>query len=342
MSARPLAVVGTGMVTSVGLSAPAACAAIRSKLTNPTETRFVDSSGEWIMSHTVALGQPLRGMAKLAHMAAMAAEECLADVPRDDWPKIPLVLCVAERTRPGRFEGLDDELMSEICALLGEAEFAAESCVVPHGRVSIAVALLHARKFIYETNVPAVLIVAADSLLTWPTLQAFEEQARLLTNHNSNGFMPGEAASAVLVARSTTGAHLSIVGLGFGNEAASIDKEEPLRSEGLSQAIIQSLRDAGCQMHDMDFRIADLSGEQYYFKEAALALSRTLKQRKDEFDIWHPAECIGEVGSAIGPTLLAVAEASGRKAYAPGPAMLLHASNDTGQRACIVTRYVVN
>ena len=34
-------------------------------------------------------------------------------------------------------------------------------------------------------------------------------------------------------------------------------------------------------MHDFDYRITDLSGEQYYFKEAALALSRTLRQSKE-------------------------------------------------------------
>lgn len=342
MSAQPLAVIGTGLVSSVGLSAPAACAAIRAGLTNPTETRFADSAGEWIVSHAVPLDLPLRGLPRLAHIAAMAAEECLVDVPRETWTRIPVLLCVAERNRAGRLEELEEQLLSQMCAALDQAGFAAESSVVPHGRVSAAVALLQARKLLYDTDAPAALIVAADSLLTWPTLQAFEGQERLLTSRNSNGFIPGEAAAAVLVARSARGPHLSIDGLGFATEAASIEKTEPLRAEGLSGAILQSLRDAGCRMHDLDFRITDLSGEQYYFKEAALALSRTLRSRKEEFDVWHPAECIGEVGSAIGPALLAVAEAAGRKAYAPGPAMLLHAANDAGQRAAIVTRYRVS
>jgi 3-oxoacyl-[acyl-carrier-protein] synthase-1 len=208
--------------------------------------------------------------------------------------------------------------------------------------VSATVALLQARKFLYESDATAVLIVAADSLLTWPTLKVFEQRERLLTNRNSNGFVPGEAASAAVISRSATGTHLSIAGLGFGTEPAGIETEEPLRADGLSRAIAQALQDAGCEMHDMDFRITDISGEQYYFKEAALALSRTLRRRKEQFDIWHPAECIGEVGCAIGPALLAVAEASSRKAYAPGPAILVHASNDGGQRSAIVARYVAS
>jgi 3-oxoacyl-[acyl-carrier-protein] synthase I len=338
VSAQPLALVNAGLVTSVGLSAPAACAAIRAGLTNPVQTEFIDASGEPIMSHAVPLERPVRGRAKLAQMAAMVLDECLSRVSQADREQIPLLLCVAERTRPGRLDGLEDELFAEVCELL-DSRFSTASGVIPHGRVSAAVALLQARKILYESDVSAVLIGAVDSLLYWPTLRVFETQRRLLTNGNSNGFIPAEAASAVLVSRPGAGARLSIEGLGFATESAGIETEEPFRAEGLRRAMLQALQDAGLEPHDVDFRITDISGEQYYFKEAALAVSRTLRRRKEQIDIWHPAECIGEVGCAIGPAMLAVAEASGRKDYAPGPTMLVHASNDAGQRAAIVARY---
>jgi 3-oxoacyl-[acyl-carrier-protein] synthase-1 len=342
VSAETLAVARTGLVTSVGLSAPAACAAIRCGLTNPTETRFVDSKGKWIMSHAVELDEPLRGLPKLAHMAAMTIDECLIDVPRAQWAQIPILLCVAEQIRPGRIEGLEDELLPEICKLLENARFSDASIVIPHGRVSVGVALLQARKLLNHREIPAVLIVATDSLLRWPTLKALDQQARLLTESNSNGFIPGEAASAILVTRPSRENQMRITGLGFATEQASIETDEPLRADGLSRAIGAALNDAGCEPHDVDFRITDIAGEHYYFKEAALALSRTLRRRKEEFDLWHPAECIGEVGSAIGPAMIAVAEAATRKAYAPGPTVLLHAANDAGQRAAIIMRFTVS
>ena len=37
---------------------PRECAAFRAKINNPTETRFIDSSGEWLMAHQVALESP--------------------------------------------------------------------------------------------------------------------------------------------------------------------------------------------------------------------------------------------------------------------------------------------
>lgn len=337
-SFRPIAIAGTGMVTSVGLDAPMACAAIRAGIANPVESGFMDSTGEALMSHRVPASIPGLGRAKVLSMAARALEQCLVPVPRAQWDSIAVLLCVAERTRPGRIEGLDDTLLEPLAQLL-DARFAARSAVIPHGRSAFVVALARACKLIHETGVSAVAIVGADGLLDWPTLSAFEQAHRLLTSRNSNGFVPGEAAAAVLVQAPTGQPQLRVVGIGFGREAAHIDSELPLRGDGIVEAIRQALGDAACGMHDLDFRLTDLSGEQYYFKEASLAVARTLRQQKETFDLWHPAECIGETGSAIGPALLCVGEAACRKGYAPGERILFHTSNDDGARGAVIARY---
>ena len=44
MNSQALAIVGSGMVSGVGLSAPASCAAIRCAISNFQETRFMDSA----------------------------------------------------------------------------------------------------------------------------------------------------------------------------------------------------------------------------------------------------------------------------------------------------------
>jgi 3-oxoacyl-[acyl-carrier-protein] synthase I len=336
-SAQPLGVVSTGVVSSVGLSAPAACAAIRVGLTNPIDTRFMDSDGAWIMSHAVSLEKPWRGRAKLARMAAIAIQECLAEEDAREMERVPILLCVAESDRPGRLDGLDSELIADIRALVG-MNFAPESLVIPHGRVGVGVALLQARRLIYQEQSPAVLIVGTDTLLTWPTLRAYDSNQRLLNAKNSNGFIPGEAAACILVSKPTSTCQLAIEGLGFATEPAHIASEQPLRGDALASAFRAAAADAACEVRDLDFRIADISGEQYYFKEAALAVLRTLRHRKEEFDLWHPAECVGEAGSAIGPIMLAVAEHAYRKGYAPGSRALLHAANDGGQRVAIVAR----
>ncbi|MFM0145933.1 hypothetical protein [Paraburkholderia sp. RL18-085-BIA-A] len=339
MSDRSIAILNTGLVTSVGLSAPAACAALRAKISNPTETRFIDSNGEWIMAHQVSLHPPSYGLNKLARMTAMAISEVLDSALKTEWDRLPVILCVAELDRPGRTQGLEDALFEQIQSELG-VRFAASSAIVPHGRVSVAIALTRARALVHESKAARVVIAAVDSLLSWPTVSHYEQHDRLLTSAHSDGFMPGEAAGALLLgAPGERTGELLCTGIGYGREPAHVNSEEPLRAEGLSQAIEAALADAERKLHEIDFRITDSSGEQYYFKEATLALSRVLRVRKQEFDIWHPAECTGEIGAASGVSMLSAAKAACEKRYANGSNILIHMSNDAGQRAALVLRY---
>lgn len=338
MHGFPIAIYSTGLVTAVGLSAPASCAAIRARISNPTETHFIDSAGEPIMAHQVALEQPWRGRSKLTRMAAMAIDECLADVPRSDWPAVPLLLCVAETARRGRLDGLDDSLFCDIQDELG-VTFAPASSIFAQGRVSAAVALLRARELLYQGSAGRVLITATDSLLNWPTVSHYERSDRVLTDDNSNGFMPGEGAGALLVGKPGTPPQFVCKGIGFGAEPAHIGSGLPLRADGMTQAFKRALAGAGCAMHDVDFRITDVSGEQYFFKEASLALSRVLRVSKEKFDLWHPAECTGATGAAAGIICLAVGQMAGLKGYARGSGVIVHLGTDEAQRAAMVCAF---
>lgn len=338
MTAPTVAIVGAGMMTGVGLTAPASCAAIRCAIDNFTETRFMARGGEWIVGSAVPLEQPWRGQAKLVRLLAGPVRECLDVIPDVPARDVPLLVCLAERERPGRLDGLDNSLFFELQKELGLA-FHAESEIFAGGRVAGALALHRARRLLYRTEAPHrhVIVSGADTFLVGPTLMAYDERDRLLTERNSNGFIPGEAGAAVLLSRpKREGAGLHVLGLGFAREAATIESEEPLRGEGLAQAIGAALQDAGSAIEAMDYRITDISGEQYGFKEASLALSRLLRVRKEEFDIWHPADCIGEVGAAALPCMLGVALYAARKRYAPGPAVLAHLGNDDGKRVALV------
>ena len=333
----PIGIIRTGLVTSVGLSAPAACAAIRAGITNPTKTRFLDSEGEPLLGHQVPLERPWRGLTRLTKMAGMTILECLDGIPEDEWSRIPLLLCVAERERPGRLDGLEDALLPDIRNDLG-VEFDPQSSVIPQGRVSVAVALVQARDLIITGKRRYVVVAAVDSLLTGPTLGAYERDERLLTARNSNGFMPGEGASALLIAAADAGVQIVCTGIGFGVEAAHIGSGQPLRADGLVNAHRAALAEAECTLADLLFRVTDLSGEQSYFKEADLALSRLLRVRQEDPQLWHPSEITGACGAAIGGVCLAVVHAAFAKRYAPGPAALVHFSADAGQRASMVVR----
>ena len=337
MTALPLALSSFGLVTGVGLDAPSTCAAIRSSIDNFQETRFMDNGGEWIMGSEVQLEQPWRGKTKLVKMASIAIQECLSQESSIQSKETPLVLCLSEPERVGRVIDDDNQLFLDLCEEVG-MEFHEKSRVVAQGHVGVGTALLRARKLIEQGVVQQVLIAGVDSLLVGQTLSALEEEERLLSSKNSDGFIPGEGAGAFLVRACTSDTVDLLVcqGLGFGMEKAHVNSEEPLRADGLTTAIKNSLADAGCGESILEFKITDISGEQYYFKEASLAFSRIDRTKRTEFDIWHPADCVGELGAGLGVVMFAVLKFACEKSYSKGTDILAHLGSDDGKRSSMI------
>ena len=337
MTRQPLAIVGSGLVTGVGLTAPASCAAIRCGIDNFQETRFMDSAGEWLLGCEVPLEQPWRGKAKLLKMAALAIKECLEGNKQLNPELTPLILCLSEHERRGRVIDDDTQFFLDLQNELG-LKFHEKSWVVANGHTAVAVALKQARILFQELHINHVLIAATDSLLVGPTLAHYEEHERLLNSDNSNGFIPGEAGAALVIEPGVAKHENQLVcrGLGFGLEKAHVYSEEPLRADGLVTAIKASLDDAGCGESVLDFKITDISGEQYYFKEASLAFSRIDRTKREEFDIWHPADCVGDVGAVSGLVMVAVLKAACEKGYTKGDRILAHLGDDEGKRASMI------
>ena len=76
-----------------------------------------------------------------------------------------------------------------------------------------------------------------------------------------------------------------------------------------------ALAEAGIEMNRLGYRISDLVGEQYWFKQSALASLRLLRGRHDFQDIWSPGERLGNVGSAVVPLMVGMAAIAATKGY---------------------------
>lgn len=336
-----ISVKAAGMVSAVGFNYASSCAAIRAGISAAKKANLWDGeSGEFVTAAKVFLPHWWEGLEKLADLVAPAIQECLNAAPNLD-KEIPILLGVAASDRPHRLEGLDDLLLEEVEYRLGLKHHPA-SAVINRGRVSAVIGIQQARQLIEEKRAACCIVAAVDSFLQQEVVEAYLGRRRILTPNNSNGFIPGEAGSAVLVTRNASqpGDSLEILGIGFGKEHATIESENPLRAKGLEKAIRDALAEARIDIFDIAYRITDLNGEHYKFKEAAFALMRfEHKPVKREFPLWHPIESIGDPGAAIGPCVLSCALDAGQKGYSPGEIVLCHFSNDDGERAAVVARY---
>lgn len=340
MTGAPIAIRASGIACAVGLDAPAACAAIRAAVSNAQDTLFSDHNGEPIRAAGVFLPGRPRQYRKLSRMLALCIGECLSSAPQPLSGPFPLLLCTSERDRPGRPPLLDDRLFGDVGRTFPAQIHPGASAVLPLGRAGGVLALAHARSMLAGGLAQAVLIAGVDSYLSSQAVASYEFRQRLLTSENSDGFVPGEAAAAILIGPATPGAggDLLCTGIGTAQEVCTIESGEPLRALGLTAAVRSAVAEAGCTLGELDCRLSDANGEQYAFREASLALSRTMRERKERFPLVTPADCVGEVGAAVGPLLLAVALASHRKRYGPGSRTLLHVGSDSGLRVAAVLR----
>jgi 3-oxoacyl-[acyl-carrier-protein] synthase-1 len=317
------------MVTAVGLDAPSACAAMRARLDGFQETRFTAGNGDWLTGAPVPLPRNWVGEKRLAHLAAGAICEAFETTP-EARGQTDLILCLPEEDRPGRPVGENAALLHRIAEIVG-VDPRTSTRIVTHGRPSGHVALDRARKMIADGEANYVMIAGVDSYLTAASTAYYLSEDRLLTADNPNGFIPGEAAAAILCKRPERGG-FRLFGLGLSRELASIynTADLPLRGEGMTNAYGAAFKETGMEMNRLGYRISDLIGEQYWFKQTALASLRLLRGRHEFQDLWSPGESLGNVGAAVVPLMIGMAWTAARKGYAAGNPVLIEASNDAG------------
>jgi 3-oxoacyl-[acyl-carrier-protein] synthase I len=340
MSALRLHVRATGLVSPVGLSAAAACAAMRADISlwqalpyRSNRRKPVD--GSWVEALPLELGR----RARLVDLLAMAVVDALRGVQGSRLEEVPLLVAVAEPERPASGADMAGELVSRVEQRLEQRFLSRLSRVVEGGNAAGFKALGLARALLAERRVRSCLVCGVDSFIHARALLWLEQTGRLKAETNQDGVLPGEAAACVWV-EERSGAErptlATVTGLGFAQEPAPLLSDKPLRAEGLVKATRQALKEAGAGMEQVDWRLSDVAGESYAFKEQSLAVSRLLRVKKEELPLWLPAESLGEVGAASGLCQLVWAAQAFERGYAVGGRALCCTSSVGGERATAV------
>lgn len=359
MSRLPLAVYGQAMLTAVGEDGASSCAAMRAGIHGARQKKLWDYTvGDDLFSARPRLHQWWEGPTMLAPLATPVVQQCAALARQLGLVEaaapglgLPVLVLLPPADRPWRPANLEALVMDDLARRLG-GPLPAGSQAIAGGRTGIAAALRAGEALLDRGQARACIIVGVESFLRQGIVDHYIELGRLKCGTNSNGFIPGEAACAVLVSRAgalPAADQLVIEGLGIGHEPG-LDggtEDAPVSGDGLTHAIEQAMGQAGVPYFDLHFSINDHNGERFKFKEAAVAATRLdrlppegkTRRVKGYFQSWHPAESIGEVGAATFPCLLGWAFEAGLKDYAPSPHALLHAGEDNGERVALVTRF---
>jgi 3-oxoacyl-[acyl-carrier-protein] synthase-1 len=208
------------------------------------------------------------------------------------------------------------------------------------GNAAVFHALRAAARILEQDEYAQCIVGAVDSLLDEMTLDWFELSGRLKseTYGRNHGFSPGEGAGffviesehAARVRRHAVAAR--VLAVGIADEVDTALTQSPTTAQGMSAALRQGLDAVAPE--SIGGVLSDMNGEFYRAKEWANAATRCLQRAPRDRELWHPAECFGDVGSAWGALAINLGASFLAKSIAREP-LLCVASDDHGGRGVV-------
>ena len=206
------------------------------------------------------------------------------------------------------------------------------SCrVVPAGRAAALVALELAMAALEQDPSRPVVVGGIDTYLDLKLLSALDAEGRILGIEISDGFIPGEGASFLVLAHPSAaageGPAVTIEAAASAQDPGHRSGSVPARGEGLAAAI-ELLRN---RLPDpatvVASTFAGLNGESFDAKQWGVARMRHADFFSPDAVMSHPAECYGDAGAAMGALLLAIGARAIAKGERRGPALIWAASD---------------
>lgn len=348
MEAGQLQIIGLGASTPIGRNVWSSAAAARAGVCGFSEHPFmIDTAGESMrVARAPWLDVDVEGVTRFRELLLPAIDEALVPLltlPGGGEARIGLALGLPP-LRPGRPEALGEALSRTVAERYPETFADAYTFDVGHAAGHIA--LDAAIRSCGRESIDACIIAGVDSYLAPETLEWVEECDQLHGGgplNNAWGFIPGEAASAVLVATKSLTKHLGletfgeVVSLGLAHETKLIKTDAVCIGEGLTQAFRSALAPLPAKelVHNV---FCDLNGETYRADEYGFTALRTKERFRAATDFIAPADCWGDIGAAGVPLHMTLAVVSHQKRYGKGPLSMVWASSESGERGAAVIR----
>ncbi len=358
MSARgAIAITGIGAVTPIGVSAIETAASVRAGICRFREDAFYvplgaedDGDGRG-SARALAAGVTASAVATLPPSAAGAARifelalRATSDLLRDR-----TVVAGAEAGPTGWFLALPEEdavtaswgvaksLGPALLDRLGDRASTVGAVRAQGGAGSLAV-VGDAVAAIRGGAIARAIVVAADTFIDRDRLSLLDRDLRIKSPRAGAGMIPGEAATALVLESAVAAVRrrarvLATLGeVGTGEEPQTICGDRESSGRGLTHALRAAL--AGGASHTPRWVLCDLNGEAYRAVEWGTVSVRLARELGPGARLTHPADCLGEVGAAIGGVLIAQALGGFARGYAPAPEALLWAGSDRGLRAAV-------
>ena len=346
MQMSPIHIVGMGATTSIGRNVWASAAAARAGICGFSEHPFmIDTAGEpMCVALAPWLSVDVEGADRFCELLFPAIDESIEILLGESQkPSFRIGLCLAlPPSRPGQPESVGKRVLK--AAKTRYTKITSHPLSFPVGHAGGYLALNAAIKGIRQDSIDACIVAGVDSYMTPETLEWIEQCDQLHgagSLNNAWGFIPGEAAGAILITTETNvkafaiDAFGEILSVGLGQETKLIKAEDVCIGHGLSSAFLAALKalQTGQQIHNI---FCDLNGEAYRADEYGFTALRGKEWFLDASDFIAPADCWGDIGAASAFLHIAQSIICHRKRYGKGALSMIWASSESGQRGAAV------
>jgi 3-oxoacyl-[acyl-carrier-protein] synthase-1 len=371
-TSQPVAVTAIGAATALGGAVQAAAAA-RANLSipslipgcvavDPETNEPLAVSGLCALSVT----EGFEGLARLERLGEAALHDLLSSTPSLDPARTAFLVAlpralgdapappVAAAEGSGASEDEEEqsgESPAGAARRLAEQLLGGASLTLPAGSIQCllderrgtAQGIQRAIGALEERQFDAVVLLALDSLADPPRAERLLEERRLKTADHPTGFVPGEAAVALLLersesARSRRQAPLALVGTPVsGIEPDGPDPDSPPSGRILHEVLAAALAGSGAGGTGSVY--LDLNGESRRAHEWGNALVHA--RRSSRLDLWvHeiPALAFGETGAASPLLAVVLAARTFARSRASGDRALVAVVGEDGHRAAFAVR----
>ena len=337
-------IVAVGARTPVGLCAKSAAAAVRAGICRVyTHPFFIDNVGEPVraaIDSCLDINAVL--VERIAELAYCSIAEIVDQLPCAVTKDQPIkVLLSLPETRPGFTVEDASEIMEIITKYALSLECSLDLNCVERGHAGVLRAVQIASDCLNEGDESLFLICGADSYLHDRTIAWLEQEDQIVKEGNRSGFIPGEAAGAVLLASELKTRQLGMPVLARLRGVATEIESKGIKGdvECLGEALSKTISDAIAPLHlpgeEIDAICCDINGERYRTEEWGLAFLRNQHAfRTSDYEL--PTSCWGDVGAATGALGCMLCVQAWRRGYAKGPRALVCAGSENGLRGAIV------
>lgn len=344
--ADPIVVTGVGAVTAVGAHVEQTCASIRAGV-NRFQThpyyfpQLPDpplSDPELAMISPVAPFQPKGLPDRLIDLALSPMKDLIAaaKLRREDFKSTAFLVSLPASDRTQSVSGYEKAFAGEYFKRLAIVQGPVQK-FFQEGHTGVFSALEEGSQLLRSGSIRLCIVAGVDSYLDDESLRRLDAAYRLKSERNVDGFIPGESGVLLLLEtleqakRRKAPVLAKIAGLGRSIEKEDIGSEKRSSGHGLVEAI-DHLDEAEKGL-SYPWVVCDLNGESYRSQEWGNVLCRSAKRFETLKRLWHPADCVGDVGAASGGLFIALASRAFARGYAPAEEALLWCSSDKGQRA---------